>query len=152
MAARDFWRRFRARLSKTVFASFLRGDDQVLRVRLSAVFDTAKRLSDFVGLVTRVVVCLFGAVYFAKLALSADNFLDKQCFTVASVVSAGLFAILQYRAIELIFLYTLVGSKNPPSKPMRVFTLASALVLDLETSRALWQVSVKLAANNPLLK
>ena len=152
MAAKDIWRKFGERMSRTIIASFFRGDDQILRAHLNARFDIAKRLSDFVGLVTRVVVCLFGAVYFAKLALSADNFLDKQCFTVASVVSAGLFAILQYRAIELIFLYTLVGSKNPPSKPMRVFTLASALVLDLETSRALWQVSVKLAANNPLLK
>jgi class 3 adenylate cyclase len=53
---------------------------------------------------------------------------------------------------ELIFLYALVGATNPPSKPMRVFVPASALVIDFETSRALWQVSVKLAANNPLLK
>ena len=152
MAAKDIWRKFGERMSRTIIASFFRGDDQILRAHLNARFDIAKRLSDFVGLVTRVVVCLFGAIYFFKLAQSADTFLDRQCFSVASVFSAVLFVVLQWRAIDLIFLYTLVGATNPPSKPMRVFVMASALLIDFETTRALWLVSMTLAASNPLLK
>jgi hypothetical protein len=75
MAVRDFLRRYRDHLGRSVGAAALRGDHQQVKASFNSVFDDAKRLSDFVGLVTRIVVCLFGTVYFAKLAQHADNFL-----------------------------------------------------------------------------
>jgi len=150
------WRKIRYHIDSNIGVQVLRGDKETLRGGLTYEFDQAKRLSDFVDLVVRLAVCLFGAAYFYHLSKNATNPLDKFALFYSSLITFGIFILLLYRALRIITIYFLIGPTGPATrrleKVLRVVLLALAITLTLVASRGLVVESLRLVHDNPLLK
>ena len=150
------WRKFRYPIDSNIAVQAFRGDKEQLRGGLTFEFDQAKRLSDFVDLVARLVVCLFGARYFYHLSQNATTPLDKLSLFPAALISFAIFLLLGYRVVRIITIYDLIGPSGPATgwveKIIRVMLLVFSILLTIAAARALVLVSFRLVDDNSLLK
>lgn len=150
------WRRFRDYFDTTIMAQAFRGDKEALSSGFAHEYDEAKRLSDFVALITSVFACLFGFAFFGHLSQNATNHFDSAALQGASLISLAMFAVLQYRALRIIALWFLVGptgtSTGPTQKIIRVFLIVSSMIITLQASWSIFLASRRLVFESPLLK
>lgn len=72
--------------------------------RFNATFDSAKRLSDFIGMIIRLSFAQFAAVYFIKKAPEAEGLLSIT-FAAAGVMATGIWVRLAMYVARIIMLY-----------------------------------------------
>jgi hypothetical protein len=103
----------------------MRMNEEEYKAALNATFDSAKRLSDFIGMFVRLAFSTFGMIYFLRKTRELEGFHDF-VFGLCFVFAAGLTIVLGARVLRLVMLYEARDVPKMPNNGWRwVFVLAA---------------------------
>lgn len=124
--------------------------DAEFEAERNAVFDSAKRASDFVGMIVRLAFLQFAFLYFLRMAPKADGIVS---FALGmSAVSCFGLAVWMARAIfRIIFLWEIKDTRQAPPGLVRGILAAAALAATIGIYFAIWHLVGAIASSNALL-
>ena len=147
-----FWSRIADFHQDRLIGLIWSGDQERLRRALSAAFDEGKKLSDFIGMIVRMVFVLFAALFLLKSA-SLTGGLQGFALGIGGIYAGAVTAFLASSVFRIILLWNLTWEDWGDAAPWNRAILVSLSILSaVAVGVGVWSVVEALAKASDLLR